>query len=303
MARWHGWHGFLKSMFTPSPVMALTKSSGNRGTVPHRATREGTRTRDGRATRLERITVMTGIELKQRIPPPRLAEQVDWILERLPSDAHPLGCWLWDGPGEVRYTSPNGTLRRLSIRKAAFTIWKGALAPGMTRFVRPTCGNERCVNPRHLRVVGPRGRRLAGERAWQARIEKGTAREGEEHPCARAPDWAVREAVRRHVIDGETYPEISEWMAEQGFGAKPTTISRWAQKLTRARATAGLPAPPPQKGRHANHDYERVRARERRIAFLALQGLRNCEIAKLVGVNRAVVSIALRRAGHPRGTL
>ena len=225
---------------------------------------------------------MTNKPLPLPQAPARLLELVPWIFERL-GDVELGACWIWPGPLYVRKT-------RCSIRKAVWRLYRGGIARGGKRQIKPVCGNARCVNPAHLQPTSSRGRRIQGDLAWQARRARGTAFEGDTHPSVKVPDALVREAVRLHVLEGWRYDRVAAWLKEQGHEVAKGVIAAWSGKRSRRSATEGLPKPPgvPAKRSAA------AAAKRQRIRFLAAQALTNREIAKLCGVSYPTIEIALR---------
>lgn len=95
----------------------------------------------------------------------------------------PNGCWLWTAANHIanqkvgdRYGRFNLAGRTIYAHRAAFVLFKGEIADGLT--VDHLCKNTLCVNPDHLEAVSQRENNLRGKGFYAQHARKLVCKRG-----------------------------------------------------------------------------------------------------------------------------
>lgn len=128
------------------------------------------------------------------------------------------GCWDWAGSlHNDGYAAWNTGGRQIKVHRASYLLNVGPVPN--KRFVVHTCGNRRCVNPDHLKLVDYKG-------LYQHNLQRGDVARGERNGFATLTAKKVRR-IRRLAESGKyTHRQIGDM-----FGCHQSNISRIVARL------------------------------------------------------------------------
>ena len=114
------------------------------------------------------------------------------------------GCWDWIGSlHNDRYAAWNTGGRQIKVHRASYLLSVGPIPK--KRFVVHSCGNRKCVNPDHLKLVTHKG-------LYQHNLERGDVARGERNGFAKLTAKKVRR-IRQLAATGKyTHRQIGDML-------------------------------------------------------------------------------------------